>query len=143
MTTSPESEPGNAPSARPGVPWWWRPIAVVLGVAVVGLAAFSVTRSGGGTAATGSDAKGNADAACALMGEVPDAFDITTQGDEQLARMGAAETLAQLAAARDAGYKGLADALRAPRAVVSRDFSAEGPAFAQALAEARAACARR
>lgn len=118
-------------------------MAVVLGIAAVGLGALALTRGADAPAASSTDPAANARTACALLGEVPDSIDLKTQWDEQAARLGSAEMLAQLAAARDPAYAGLADALRRPREVVARTFRADGPEFSASLSTARQACAGR
>lgn len=112
-------------------------LGLVLGGGGVALG-WVLSSSGGG----GSTAANDADAACALLERMSSELDPSKQLAEYH-RWGAVVSLAAAAAEEDRRYKDLADATRVPMNIVHRSFDGESPEFADAVAEARLACAAR
>lgn len=128
-----------------GVPSWWRVVALVLAVAVLGLGALAATAmTRGQQDPLGQTAAGSARAACDLIGQVPGSFDLSDDaGEIHTWRLGAAVSLASLAAEQDAKYTDLVEPLRKPSNVMARQYSASTPEFEDAVVDAKAACSAR
>ncbi len=135
----------QSPSPRPI--GWIAATGVLCLVALV-LTAVLITQLASDSDKVGESADSSAQAACDLVGQVPeDGFEMASEDEDEngypegLARLGGAETLAMLATSQGGDYDDLQEAIRKPRAVANEQFKATGDDFVDALADARAACA--
>jgi hypothetical protein len=128
-------------SHRPATSLWLVTTALVLGLALgggaVSLTWFVSHHTAAARAAVPlTDAGLDAATACADLSRLPSSMPSVLGTPDALARLAGAAALAQTAAAEDAHYQPLADALtKADRLVES-----SGPQAGNALAAARAAC---
>ena len=123
-------------------------LGLVLGATAVGLVWLVAGRTAAAIGVPETNASTDAFAACATLATVPQpgtaAFaDQSSQGvPAGIYRLTGAASLAEAAQAEDSQYRALSDALTRVTQVLDRTFDAVTPEAAQALASARAACAR-
>lgn len=113
-------------------------LGLVLGAAAVGLTWFVSGRTAAATELPPSDPGTDAVSACAALARIPAAA-VAADRSPAYYRLAGAASLAQAAAAGDAHYRSLADALT--KVVDDANHSLDDTQAARAMAAARAACA--
>ncbi|MDN5855442.1 MAG: hypothetical protein L0K86_21870 [Actinomycetia bacterium] len=136
----------TTPPASPPRPTGWIVAAGVLGLVAVILAAVLIWQLLSDNDTVGESGESSAQAACDLIGQIPeDGFEMASEDEEDyppnLARLGATEAVAMLATSQGDEYDDLYDAIRKARFVVNEQFDASSEDFVDALADARSACA--
>lgn len=114
-------------------------LGLVLGAAAVGLTWFVSGRTAAATELPPSDAGTDAVTACAALARIPTVAVSSAGRSPAYYRLAGAASLAQAAAAGDARYRSLADALTKVVDIAQR--SLDDTQAARAMDSARAACA--